>query len=336
MRDIDVELSEKLIAQKDLKVFIPINQEKKALIQFSIYPSDDRIRDLNSIVWQLEDKHEVKIGYNDIKFDRCVKSWAYGTGRFAKAIIPKGTEYVLNRHLDEIYSENLYITDEIYKTKEKLLTYEEKYDLIKPLLDGFSNNSISCGWLLKSDKTFISPIEYNKSMENDIIGIVGFVKDGIAYVMALQDRLRCFSLDKSYCNKMLYSEKVDYHMKGYNDYNGKLYTKKAKNKLDRHYGFKYCLEYKTKGTKAGDWYLPSFGELCESILRNTTKFNLIKWLILPNISDFSNKYFMSSYEYKENDYIAVSEDYADFYDKPVSSFVRPFLQLKIKTKYICE
>lgn len=323
----DVDLDKKLIAHKDLKVFVRM-EEGKAWIRGSFYPSDNKKCDLNSFVWQIEGKNETKIGRRNIKFDRCVRSFAYGRESFVKAIIPKGTNYVINRNLDKLYSENLYITDEIYKTKEKLLTYEEKYDLIKPLLDEISNNGVSSGWLLKSDKTLISPLQYDKSIEEDIIGIVGLVKDGIAYVMALQDKLRCFSVTQSYCNKMLNDKD--------NDYNGKLYTEKAKDKLDKHYGFKYCLEYQTKGTQQGDWYLPSFGELHESILGNITKFNLIKWWTHLNFSTFSEKYFMSSYEDTNYSYIVVSEEGNDFYNKIESSFVRPFLRLKFKIKYICQ
>ena len=329
----DVDLTKKLIAHKDLKVFVQMEEEKACcnILRDNKY----KMCELNSFVWKPEDKCEVEVGHKSIKFDRCVKSYAFGWHTFVEAIIPKGTEYVINRDLETIYSSNLYITNNThilphdFKTTMES-TNEEKYDLFKPLLDEISNNGVSCGWLVKSDKTFISPLEYDKSMEDDIIGIVGFVKDDIAYVMALQDRLRCFSMIDHYCNKMLENE-----CDKYNDYNGKLYTEKSKDKLDKYYGFKYCLEYQTKGTEQGDWYLPSVGEIYKGVVYNYTKIELIEWLNLFKFSTFSEKGFMTSYENEKGEYIRMTEQFrANPARKFIAAFVRPFLQIKFSAKYI--
>lgn len=103
---------------------------------------------------------------------------------FYEAIIPKGTEYYIDRFFDTICAKKMIIQDKYYLLCELELVEVDNSYLFEPILDFIDKNKVSPGWLMNSDKTFIHPSEYKDEMNDDIIGIVGTVENNEAIVIA--------------------------------------------------------------------------------------------------------------------------------------------------------
>ena len=89
-----------------------------------------------------------------------------------------------------------------------------------------------------------------------------------------------------------------------------------------------CVAYSTPGTKPGDWYLPSIGELYQ-IYANKTAIDEKRTAIKGR--GFSDSNFWSSREgssYSEY-FVGLYDDYIDRYNKDLSIYVLGFLALEV-------
>ncbi len=89
-----------------------------------------------------------------------------------------------------------------------------------------------------------------------------------------------------------------------------------------------CNGYSTIGTKPGDWYLPSPGELYQ-IYANKTAINEKRSTLLG--SGFDDFDYWSSREYSSDreQYVYLNDGSIDYYDKDDNSFVLGFLALEV-------
>ena len=90
-----------------------------------------------------------------------------------------------------------------------------------------------------------------------------------------------------------------------------------------------CVAYSTPGTKPGDWYLPSVGELYQ-IYANKTAINEKRTAIKgigfsESYSYWSSREYSSSYEY----YVSLNNGYIDSYYKGSDIYVLGFLALEV-------
>ena len=249
---------------------------------------------------------------------------------FVEAIIPCGTSYHIGTNMLTVCAEKLFITDKFVKYDDLRLSREEKMTIVKPLFDEITNNGVSSGWLLKSDKTFVSPSDYDENMKDDIIGIVGFNKDGEKYVLSLEQTEKTWKgSDDSY---ELLNKSVSYE-EAYDDYNGKEYTDNVKDAVGKNEkelpAFRYCLEYQTKGTEKGDWYLPACGELHEAICKHQLEINAVLWVCSYGVSVYTGNYYWSSSEYSSYNamYVGTFIGRVDYNYKGGINYVRAFLRV---------
>lgn len=329
---ITTSLNKPLIAKKNLRVLIPVFNVNGVVEH---HRTNDVIQ-LNSL-YKVDDDEiclcRMKGDYLRVK--NYVQSHTYAidyrNGFCVEGIIPKGTKYIIDGNLKDVYSEKVYIKDTLYAPSKISLSHDELYDLYYPLFEEISNRGVSSGWLLKSDKTFVNPLEYDKSMAKDIIGVVGFVNYDISYIISLDDKVRVFSneIQQEAVKKITYKSE-DYAIE---IYDGKEISNKIKSiGADSDlYGLKYCLEYKTNGTKQGDWYLPSLGELYEVLRSNLTEVNASLWLHSDNFSSLYEKRFMSCNTDKEYIYYTLSSQTLTYKGKDEASYVRPFMQIEKKS-----
>ena len=110
---------------------------------------------------------------------------------------------------------------------------------------------------------------------------------------------------------------------------------KTSGKVDNNPGEGYCapacccVAYSTPGTKPGDWYLPSIGELYQ-IYANKTIINEKRTALVG--SGFANNIYWSSREYSsvKEYYVHLNADYIDyFYSKSHDNEVLAFLALEV-------
>ena len=243
------------------------------------------------------------------------------------AYIPEGTEYFIGTRFMDVCSKQLRLTDEFVSVDNAVLTDEEVMDIISPICESVSKEKVDAGWLVKSDKTFIHPSEYTNEVKDDIIGVVGSIIDGKIIVIAL-DETEC-----EWCQK---NEKVDDmptipYSEVYDNFKGKEYTEIIKNnkkyKKDNSYfpAFDFCLKYKTKGTKSGDWYLPSTGELHRMLNMNRDVINYA-FFIMGTTLIKDDTYYWASAEGSSTDAWGCSTGHAllnGWDGKWGSGYVRP-------------
>ena len=246
------------------------------------------------------------------------------------AYIPKGTEYYVSTGFAGVCSKQLKLTDELVSLDNAVLTKEEIMDIISPICDSIDKNNVCSGWMVKNDKTFIHPSEYTDNMKDDIIGIVGDIINGKTIVVAL-DEITCeWSIENRKVDDMSIVSYRDIH----NDFNGKEYTDIIKNSQDYQEdnsyfpAFDYCLKYETKGTKKGDWYLPSTGEVHTIYNEHRDVINYSLFIIDKEL--IKNYYYWTSAEFSStgawycNTYSAALDNW---YRKWFNSYVRPFLSI---------
>ena len=89
-----------------------------------------------------------------------------------------------------------------------------------------------------------------------------------------------------------------------------------------------CVAYSTPGTKSGDWYLPSIGELYQ-IYANKTAINEKRTTIKG--SGFNNDSYWSSREYSRSGeyYVYLGNGGIDYYGKDSAFLVLGFLALEV-------
>lgn len=190
----------------------------------------------------------------------------YDNAFFAKAIIKAGTPFFVSIDGNYAASRELYLTSqkESYE-KETRNELNETRNAILELLreENVTDDGVHVGDVLLSDMSFTTPDEVTE--ESDAIGIVGFIRNNVPYVISLeQKKAKWFDGVKSKP-----ANATENYLEAVNDFNGKKNTKtlrgKHKDNLEKYPALKYCLEYKTNGTKKGDWYFPSSGEMLQAV-----------------------------------------------------------------------
>lgn len=257
-----------------------------------------------------------------------------------RSVIKKGTPFFVSFDGSEIASRELLIGNEpadrsnpkaimgeLRKTRKTI--YKWLYD------ENVGKNGIHVGDVLLTDMTFITPGEVNRKNRENAIGIVGFIrKDGTPHVISLKQKNMAWfeKLTLKTTNAIkTYSEAV-------NDFNGKEHTDKLlenfNGKLDGLSSLEYCLKYKTEGTNEGDWFLPSAGEMLQTV-RNMFVINMTA-AKLGKYADkliFANGYW-SSTEYDNICTWMCSTEGANIYEATLKNhtwYVRPSLGIKTTT-----
>ena len=196
-----------------------------------------------------------------------------------EAYIPKGTEFYIGDNLNEICAKELYLTENVYPALSGL-PYSEQKKLIKEyIIDEYvSKENVSIGWFCTSDKKFIHPYDVNENNKNNIIGIVCGESNNEWQVMSLKQSTEQWAKtwNSDSVKGLVQCTDVESSL---NDMDGKHNTEMIIKDERYKDGFfpaaKWCLEYRTKGTKKGDWYLPSCGELWHNMLRNIFILNAV-------------------------------------------------------------
>lgn len=177
------------------------------------------------------------------------------------AVIPKGTpfyyasgRYVIPErfNLGEIVSEKFNGEFPVYEMLNQM--YIDKHYTDK-------TDSVNVGdFILNDKKTYLKYTQVNKDNIDNVIGIVvGFKKDGITPIISALHSNR-----KTLAPKKLDPKGVDIDSWKDSDDGYENTQRLAESGLINAFpGYKYCTNYSTKGTKAGDWYLPSLYELRE-------------------------------------------------------------------------
>lgn len=297
------------VAKKDLKVFKILNMDEKGNYET---PFQNCKVELNSLMQANEnsgdyskyncgdDGHKCQLQINGGFIHSLFHDIKEYVGNselcMVVAYIPEGTEYFISTRFMDVCSKQLRLTNEIVNIDDAVLSKEEMMDILSPISETIDKEKVDAGWLVKSDKTFIHPSEYTNEVKDDIIGVVGSIIDGKIIVIAL-DETKC-----EWCQK---NEKVDDmptipYSEVYDNFKGKEYTEIIKSnkkyKKDNSYfpAFDFCLKYKTKGTKSGDWYLPSTGELHRMLNMNRDVINYAFFIMGTTLIKDDTRYWASA------------------------------------------
>ena len=110
---------------------------------------------------------------------------------------------------------------------------------------------------------------------------------------------------------------------------------KTSDKVDNNPGEGYCApacccaRYSTPGTKQGDWYLPSVGELYQIYANKTVIYEKRRTLVGSGFNErsdyWSSREYLSYYEYS----VSLNSGNFDSYYKKVSRYVLGFLSLEV-------
>lgn len=218
-----------------------------------------------------------------------------------EAYIPKGTEFYIDDNLNEICTKELRLTENEYPVLSGLPDSEQK-ELIKGyIIDEYvSRENVSIGWFCTSDKKFIHPYDVNENNKNNIIGIVCGESNNEWQVMSLKQSSQQWAKTR-YSNSVKELVQCTDVESALTDMDGKHNTEVIIKDERYEDGFlpaaKWCLEYKTKGTKKGDWYLPSCGELWHNMLRNIFILNAVMKYSSVGVELYTCDYYWSSTEY---------------------------------------
>lgn len=265
-----------LVSDKDLTAYKVLKRNNARLVT----PYYDFPVSLNSTLradgtyFTLSKNHynEIGGGFIHAYIDKGVIRSIKGCGGLmvAKAVIKAGTPFHVSYDLEEIAAKEMFVTD----TTEENGRYFDLSDLdetrgeIKKLLfeqDGMvSPDGVKVGDVLLSDKkTFVHLDDIAHDM--DVIGIVSFIRpDGKPHVTALceDEKLWC---DYKFYNKDLRWEDIDNIENSINELCGYALTRQFVEEHGSHLWhypiIEYCVNFSTKGTEKGDWYLPSCGEM---------------------------------------------------------------------------
>ena len=205
-----------------------------------------------------------------------------------KAIIPAGTEFFVNDNFEQICARKMFVTDTIVKKK----TNKASVDIImESILEAYPHTieegKVAIGDFCvvgkKGVKTYIHRSEYTPEIDDDIIGVVGFFnEDGKPVVISRKE------VEKRWCTldcgeRPLINDTVAYQGDRYKkSLNGKELTEKVLKsehyKAKKYPLFQYIANFKTKGTKKGDWYVGVIGELVK-LAENAALINASLWLL---------------------------------------------------------
>ena len=183
-----------------------------------------------------------------------------------KAIIPAGTEFWIQDDLGEVASKKLFITNEkVTETKPRkgdiswILDYVETLDVVTK--DGLVTG-------IKDAK------------RKDIIGIMINQK-----IMGIEMNTMKF-----------YSEKIRNASNVFNLEDG--YTNTVNLSVSDSPAAKWCMKHKTKGTKKGDWYIPSEKELL-MVITNLLRVNVTLFVLGKDIIPLNDPVWCSTQDIKE-------------------------------------
>lgn len=259
--------------------------------------------------------------------------------KFVKGVIKAGTPFFVQFDMNEIAAAEIvlddhFITKNEYDDAKRNLddTHKTIYDILRK--ENINKDGVSVGDCLLSDKkTFVSPDKLTSDM--DIIGIVSFFyKDGRIHITSLKQSEKAWNDND---NNTLDNE-VNTYIEAANDFNGQLYTerlaKNHKKNVDDYPALSFCVNYETNGTKNGDWFFGSAGEILQTV-RNTYLVNVtVDKLNEVKGSDYAepinlHTLYWTSAEYSSPDMWGCSTSAASvgYYGKWNARYVRPSLAI---------
>lgn len=258
-----------------------------------------------------------------------------------KAVIKAGTPFYVDNKLWYIAAEKLYVSKEYAPlTEGKDTELEETRKILHDLLleQDFmtGENGVRVGDALLSDrKTFVHKDEITSEM--NVIGVVGFIRpDGKPQVVGLNQGKKAWYGNQPCRHKQMEGNTARYSTDASIDFMGYEHTKKfGIRDVNVYPAFGYCLEYSTEGTEKGDWYLPSSGELLQT-MRNCLFVNetIDKVKQLNQDKEINRVWYtdcyVSSTECKKDSYVwGVSYNSVKLYKVMICKecYVLPFLHL---------
>ena len=271
-----------LVAKKDITVYKQLHQHNDEWItpyQYSqvqlnkiMYPNE--VKELHK---ESGNKYIIEGGaiHAHVKINKCFK---YNACFKFKAIIKAGTTYYVQDDFYDIAAKELYITNEqVLLNNENELVSPDIKEIYNDYLRAVFNNpeyrndkGICVGFFKLSDGTYANPLsDFDHSKA---IGVVGFLHENKPVVVALDSRklpwltknkelplVRRSSIEKSKLKTNVESCFVN------DDMDGKKHTFDICNSIfydqSQLKAINYCITYNTEGTKKGDWYLGSIGEM---------------------------------------------------------------------------
>ena len=301
-----------MVAKRDIKCFKVLRKSGRS--NYATPSVGTKVK-LNEML--IADQQNIKYneeGYNSISggfihalltFDEKGGGWGDDCVVF-KATIPAGTEFFVADDFHQICARQMFISD------KKATVAEGKkpdYYTLAIVIAEVNEQTIEDGKVAIGDfcvvqqdgsKKYIHRSEFTPEMDNDVIGVVGFFnEDGTPVTISREE------VDKAWCTldwdkRTLINDDVSYD--NYEkSLNGKVLTEnvlKSKHyKSTKYPMFKYISEYKTKGTKTGDWYVGAIGEL-KKMSRNTMQINIS--LMMLNGATLLYHWLWSSSEYNSS------------------------------------
>lgn len=250
---------------------------------------------------------------------------------FVKCICRKGTEYYIDDYVEEICARELYITDEIIDFENISFNYNNFIKIFSPIIN--KDSKILIGDYFLSDKTFAHVRDYNGKKE--VIGVVSCItKNREVIITALHENCLKWSTQEEIVEGLVYKYSFD---SAYKDMNGRDHTDviiNSKQFSDKKYpAFAFINKYFTKGTKKGDWYLPSIRELY-LIALNMLKVNIALLLLNDknvNLLTYNNIQVSSTERDDKNVWYCLMDNAEIYFTLKNDLFqVRPAIKVNIK------
>ena len=249
-----------------------------------------------------------------------------------ESTIPAGTEFYVSDDFSEICARKIFITD---KVVDKADGHESISCIMNMLLDDYSQTieegkvSIGDFCVVQPDgsKKYIHRDEYAAEIDKDIIGVVGFYdENGNPVVISRESSVQRWStieFDKCplinnsvfYDNTLLNGEELTENI-----------LKSKYYKPEEYPIFKWISEYKTKGTKSGDWYVGAVGEF-KKMSKNIILISFS--LFLLDGAELLDDYYWSSSEGSSNYayYVDMQNGCVNYSNKANDLYVRTFLRV---------
>ena len=234
--------------------------------------------------------------------------------------------------IQQTYKKELKIGDVLYSTSDGKLTLDKTTNgvtntaiaicVIKEVTENFKNGDNSTGavktarFVSLNYMNYDSPSTGTKDQQSMVFGnfgtTIGNVKGGTSFVSDIGGKWntrQCLSKTANQ-DPYIYAGVTNNSDTGYSP------------------AVCCCVAYSTPGTKPGDWYLPSVGELCQ-IYANKTAINEKRTAIKG--SGFSGGVYWSSREYSSsNEYsVNLNTGNIDYYSKNSRCYVLGFLALEV-------
>ena len=200
--------------------------------------------------------------------------------------IPAGTEFYVADDFSQICAREIFITDKVVKKADGRETIGYIMDILKEdykqiIEEGKVSIGDFCVVQKDGSKKYIHRNEYTPEIDKDIIGVVGFYDENGNPVVVSRDEG-----EERWCTLDWDKRPLINNAVSYDNYEKSLNGKELTENIlkSKHYKasdyplFKYISKYKTKGTKAGDWYVGAIGEL-KKMSENTIQINLSLYLL---------------------------------------------------------